>query len=456
MLDREFMVLLGTFRRLVRRNAKTNLIKVVRKTHAADLATLFRSFTESERNYVFDLIPELQYKARVLSEVDEKILQDLLENLDPATIVKLLGEMAPDDQADIVANLPKELEQKVFDLMSRRESADLEELMMYPPESAGGIMIPSPFKMKEEDTVRDAIDSLQRQEDLEMVFYVYVVDEHNKLSGVLPLRQLLTVVPHTKLREIMNTKVISVKPETDQEEVARIISRYDLLAIPVTDKENKLLGIVTVDDIIDVLREEATEDFLQMAGVGKDREILLKSPYEETKMRLPWLFATFIGGVIVSMIVSGFGDLINQFVLLAAFMPITAGMAGNVATQSSTIMVRGIATGRVNINQIARVLFRETKIGLLLGLVYGILLALFSIIFYHVQAEYVFRLAGSIGVSLMFAILIAATMGTLTPMLLNRFNIDPAVATGPLVTTIGDMLSVTIYFSIAVLLLTKI
>jgi len=197
-------------------------------------------------------------------------------------------------------------------------SEDLEELMMYPPESAGGIMVPLPFKMKEENTVQETIDSVHNQEDTEMIFYIYIVDENDRLSGILSMRHLLTAKPDTKLKDIMLTTVLTVSPETDQEEVARITSRYDLLALPVVDSNNVLLGIVTIDDIIDVLREEATEDFLQMAGVGKDREILLKTPFESARTRFPWLFATFLGGFISSFIITKYGSLIKEYVLLSA------------------------------------------------------------------------------------------------------------------------------------------
>ncbi|MCK4296882.1 MAG: magnesium transporter, partial [Candidatus Marinimicrobia bacterium] len=265
MLDHEFMILLDTYRRLIRRNALSNTKKMILKTHPADLAALFRSFTEVDREEIFNLITDSSYKAEFLTELDRAILIELLENMPPKSIIALLKEMAPDDQADVLAQLPEDVGKKVLELMSTSDSEDLEELMMYPPDTAGGIMVPLPLKMKEEDTVQDAINSIHEQKDLEMVFYIYIEDENEKLTGVLSLRQLIMVEPQTKLKNVMITRVVSVQPETDQEEVARITSRYNFLALPVVDRDDKLLGIVTVDDIIDVIREEATEDFLQMA-----------------------------------------------------------------------------------------------------------------------------------------------------------------------------------------------
>jgi len=452
MLNNEFMVLLDAFRRLMRRNAKSSLIKIINKTHSADLAALFRNFSDLERENIFDLLTDNEYKAELLSELDVSIMVDLLKNQSPENIVDILKCMAQDDKADIVAELPGDLEQAVLDLMNKSESENLEELMMHAPESAGGIMVPLPFKMYEDDSVQDAIKVIQENRDLEMVFYIYVVDKNEVLSGVLSVRQLLSVAPDSYLKDVMSTKVITVFPETDQEEVARMASRYDFLALPVVDRDNKLLGIVTVDDIIDVIREEATEDFLQMAGVGKDREILLKPSFEAAKIRFPWLFATFFGGFIVSLIVMKFENLINEFIILAAFMPVVAGMGGNLGAQSSTIVVRGIATGRINVKQIGKVFLGQFRIGIILGLVYGLLLTLFSFFMYHQQTD-IIKLNFSIGVSLTLAMIIAAATGTLVPILLERIHIDPAVATGPIVSTINDIFGVTVYYYTAILLL---
>ncbi|HDP67291.1 MAG TPA: magnesium transporter [Candidatus Marinimicrobia bacterium] len=452
MLDREFIILQDAFRRLIRRNARTNTQKMIMKTHPADLAALFRSFTDTERQTVFKLISDRTYKAEFLTELDQSILVDILRDSAPKDIAELLKEMAPDDQADLLAQIPEDLSKEVLSLMSSTDSEDLEELMMYDPDTAGGIMVPLPFKMHEQDTVQDAINAIHEQKDAEMAFYIYVVDDNDRLTGIISLRQLLMVSPKTILQNIMIKRLVTVHPETDQEEVARIISRYNFLALPVVDREHRLLGIVTVDDIIDVIREEATEDFLQMAGVGKDREILLKTPVEAARIRFPWLFATFIGGLIVSGIVISFHQLLNRFVILAAFMPIIAGMGGNVGSQSSTIIVRGLATGRINFQQIFKVLIGQIIIGFLLGIAFGILLTLFSNIFYR-ATENILLIGSVIGVSLCCELIIAAMLGTLVPMLLQRINVDPAVATSPIVTTSLDITGILVYFSIASLLL---
>jgi magnesium transporter len=322
--------------------------------------------------------------------------------------------------------------------------------MGYPEDTAGGIMIPESFALHEETTVEEAISILQHSENSEMVFYVYVVDDDRHLKGVCSLRQLLMVNPGKQLKDFMIQQVVSVLPETDQEEVARLVGRYNILALPVVDEDNHLLGIVTVDDIIDVIREEATEDFLQMAGAGRDREILLKSTAEESRARFPWLFATWIGGIIASFIVGAHNELLEQVVALAAFMPIIAGMGGNVGTQSATIVIRGLATGRVNIREAWKVIFKEFKVGLILGLSYGIALIILVNFLYPFSG---LKVAMVVGIGISAVMILAALVGTIAPIILDKFNVDPAIATGPFVTTSIDILGLLIYFNIGLLIL---
>lgn len=450
MLDREFMILLTSFRRLLRRNATSAVKKMIKKTHPVDLAKVFRSFTDHERKNIFELISDVHYKAELISELDNDIFKDLLTNYNTEKIKEIIVELPGDDQADVLDKLPDEIEQDVIELMNSKESQEIDELLKYSPESAGGLMVTLPFKMHEESTVKKAIKTVQSQEDMELVFYIYIVDEENHLTGVLSLRELLSAKPEDKLKNIMRKDLITVEPNTDQEIVARVVSRYDFMAIPVVDEDKHLLGIITVDDIIDVIREEATEDFLQMVGAGRDREILFKSTVSEAKLRFPWLFATWIGGVVASGIVNSFGDLLQQVVALAAFMPIIAGMGGNIGTQSATIVIRGLTTGRVNLREVSKVIFKEIRVGLILGLTYGVGLAILVQIVYPSAGVMVGVVVG-LGIS--SVMLLAAFMGTIAPLLLDRFKTDPAVATGPFVTTSIDILGMLIYFLIATALL---
>ena len=279
-----------------------------------------------------------------------------------------------------------------------------------------------------------------------MVFYLYVTDEAKRLTGVVSLRDLVTASPLTELRSIMVEDVVSVTPETDQEEVARQVSRYNLLAIPVIDSDGVLLGIVTVDDVVDVIREEATEDFLQMAGIGRDREILMKSTFENVKLRLPWLFASWLGGTFAIYIIGLFETVLQSIIALAAFIPVIVGMGGNVGTQSSTIIIRGFATGRVQLMQVGKVIWKEIRVGLLLGTFYGILLgAVASTKLIDAPP----RLGLVVGLAICASMVLATSIGTLVPILLRKIDVDPAIASGPFVTTSIDVLGILVYFLIA-------
>jgi len=425
-----------------------NLHKIVNKTHAADLAVVFRFLTLREQEALFDLMDDIEQEAMLFSELEEEILLKLIEDMPPQKIAEILEQMPNDDVADLLGKLSDERTKALLDLMTKEGSEEVEELLGYDAETAGGIMVPDFIALKEATTAREAIEALQKEYvDVEMPFYLYVVDDHDHLAGVISLRELVVVPPETELKSIMATDVVSVPTDVDQEEVARIVARYNVLAVPVVDENNKLVGIVTVDDVIDIIREEATEDFLKMAGAGDDL-IESQSILKSTRTRLPWLLASWIGGVIAFLIIGHFESILNKLVYLAAFIPIIMGMGGNIGTQSSTIVVRGLATGRLNLKQMWEVAFKELMIGFLLGFFYGLLLG------FVVQFRYDAWLLGvTVGLAVISSMTIAATVGSLVPMVFARINVDPAVATGPFVTTSIDILSVFFYFQIATVLL---
>ena len=441
-------ILLDTIKRLLRRDVITRLRKIVDKTHAADLAAIFPFLTPTEQSAVFNLIESLEQKAMFFSELEEEILLKLIEGMPPEKITEILEQMPNDDVADLLGKLPEEQAKVLLDLMTDEGSEEVEELLGYDAETAGGIMLPDFIALKEEVTAREAIKKLQRDHvDIEMPFYLYVVDEHDHLVGVISLRQLVVVPPDTQLKSIMATDVVSVQTETDQEEVAKIVARYNILAVPVVDENNTLVGIVTVDDVIDIIREEATEDILKMAGAG-DGLVETFSLFKSTRIRLPWLLASWIGGVIAFIIIGHFEDSLNKLVYLAAFIPIIMGMGGNIGTQSSTIVVRGLATGKLNVKQVWEVVLKELAIGFVLGFVYGLLLGMV------VHLRYDMWLLGlTVGLAVICSMSVAALVGSLVPMVFARINIDPAVATGPFVTTSIDILSVFFYFQLATMLL---
>ncbi|MCH7819200.1 MAG: magnesium transporter [Candidatus Marinimicrobia bacterium] len=414
------------------------------KTHTADTAVLFRHFSQKERIALFNEM-SAEYAAEVLRELDETLVVELLTQCDTKYIVEILKYLPSDDEADILGILPEELSDEILNLMKEEETNALEELLKYDPSTAGGLMTTQYFALKEETTAKEAISALQESEDAEMAFYLYVIDDRNHLIGVVSLRQLVTNPPNKTLADIMNETPISVTTDIEQGEVAKLVSRYNIIAIPVVDKENKLLGIITIDDVVDVIREEATEDFFRMAGAGKDREILLKSTFGAAKLRFPWLLATWFGGIIASIIIGVYKDLLTNWIVLAAYMPIIVGMGGNIGTQSSTIIVRGLATGRVTLKSTWSILFKEMRIGVLLGLTYGILLTIVASYFYDAN----FTIGVAAGLGILASMALATITGTLAPIILHKFNIDPAVAAGPFVTTSIDILGIAIYLIVA-------
>ena len=446
MFQHEISVLRDTFRRLIRRHAKTNITKLISKTHPADMAVLYRYFTDVEQKSLFDIIVELEQVSDFLIELDESIILKLIGEDPPEKIAKLFQKLGTNNQADILELFSEEKAQSVLDLLNTEKQEEVEEIMSYPEDSAGSIMTTDVFTLHENTLAHEAINELQKQEKSEMVFYLYVTDDDKRLTGVISLRDLVITPPETTLTDIMTKTVVSVRPETDQEEAAKIVARYNYLAIPVIDKDDAMLGIVTVDDVVDVIREEATEDFLQMAGAGKDREILLKSSWENAKSRLPWLFASWIGGIFAVAIIGNFEHMLESTIALAAFIPVIIGMGGNIGTQSSTIVVRGIATGRVEEGGELKLLFKELRVGLILGTIYGVLLGGFTLLPFVETVPY---LGLIVGLSICSSMLIASCVGTIVPLMLKKIDIDPAVATGPFVTTSIDILGVTLYFVIA-------
>ncbi len=448
MLSERNKILVESIKRLLRRNATTHLRKIVDKTHAADMSVVFRSLSLLNQHKLFDMIKEAQQKGALFSELDEDIFSIFIEDMDLDEIVEILEQMPTDDVADIIGRLHIEKSDAILEKMKKEGSEEVEDLLRYGDDTAGGIMVPDFIALKEDTTAKEAIKSLQKEHlDVEMPFYLYVVDEYGRLVGVSSLRQLVVVHPETPLKQFMTTDVFSVETGMDQEEVAKIVARYDILAVPVVDDTNKLVGIVTVDDIIDIIRDEATQDILKMAGAGEEF-IETQSVLKSTRIRLPWLFASCIGGIIAFFIISRFEGTLSKLAYLAAFIPVIMNMGGNVGTQSSSIVVRGLATGQLNVRDIWAVVFKQLSVGFILGVIYGFLIGMVAQFRYDTWA-----LALSVGLSVICSMTLAALLGSVVPMAFARINVDPAIASSPFVTTSVDIISVFFYFEIATTLL---
>lgn len=445
-------ILNETIKRLLRRDATTHLKKIVNKAHAADLSLVFRSLPLEHQRKLFDLINDIEQKAFLISELEEYTFLDLIDHLSIDECVEIFNHMPADDVADLISKLPQEKADLILKKMNTEDSEEVEDLLRYDKDTAGGIMVPDFIALREISTAREAIESIQKDyHDVEMPFYLYVVDESDRLLGVVSLRQLVVVKPNTPLKDFMARDIFSVRTDTDQEEVAKLVARYDILAVPVVDDQNRLVGIVTVDDVIDIFRREATEDILKMAGVGEDF-LETQSIFKSTRVRLPWLFASCLGGVLASMVISHFEGGLSHFIFLAPFIPVITGMGGNVGAQSSTIVVRGLATGRLDVRDIWSVVSKQLTVGVILGLIYGGFLGVVARFRFH-QDVSAGLLALVVGISVICSMSLAALMGSLVPMVFRRINIDPAVASGPFISTSIDVVGIFIYLSIATFLL---
>ncbi|MEZ5333365.1 MAG: magnesium transporter [Thermoanaerobaculia bacterium] len=327
---------------------------------------------------------------------------------------------------------------------------EIQTHLTYGDESAGRIMDTQYFALPEDRTVRQAVEELRQSGDVENIFYVYVVDDTGHLVGVASLRPLLLADPERPVAEVMTRSMIKAHTDTDQEEVASLATRYNLLAIPVTDDANRLVGIVTVDDIIDVVQEEATEDFLKMVGTSEDELVYQDRPFRVAGIRLPWLLVNLVGGVLAGLLLRQFQLSLGEAILLSTFVPVIMGMGGNIGSQTSTITVRGLATGRISSERrkIGRYLWQQVKVGTLLGLACALIVAVVAV---FIEASPYYGLV--VGVSMWVAMLVASANGTLIPVLFQRLGIDPAIAAGPLVATSNDITGILIYCSLAMLLL---
>ncbi|MCA9542210.1 MAG: magnesium transporter [Myxococcales bacterium] len=451
MLSSRLQLLQESLQKLLRRGAHGHVERLLKRSRPVDVAVVMRFLDERQRRRVFDLLPDDAHRAETLTELDPHLVAELFESLaadhSVGWLARLVAEMGPDDRADLLSEVPDELRQQIIDALKPDEAEQVEDLLHYAPDTAGGIMSPDFFALPEQTLAKAAIEALQASADVEMAFYIYAVNEHGHLVGVVSLRALVTHPANTPLSEMMESDVISVTIDTDQEEVARLAARYNLLAIPVVDTGNHLVGIVTIDDVIDVIREEATEDILKMAGADESA-FERHSLWRHFRTRAPWLFATWIGGLVGSLLIGVFQAQLEAKVALATFIPIVLGMGGNVGTQTATIIVRGLATGRVSGRLGFTYLARETSIGLMLGCLYGLLLAAYALVRYTGEAG-VSHLALTVALSILTSMSVSATVGALTPLIFDRLNIDPAVATGPIVTTTVDVLGIMVYFAMA-------
>ncbi|REJ82182.1 MAG: magnesium transporter [Acidobacteria bacterium] len=440
--------LTGTVRRLVRRGARRSISRLLARMRPEDVGMMLDVLTPAEQVEVFRVAVEEHRDAagEVLLSMEPARMVNLVSRLDPAQIADVLHPMAVDDAVGLVEMLPEEDRQPVLELLDKRGGDDLHLQLHYAEDTAGRIMNTEYFSLPEETTVEEAIARIQTSGNLEMVFYLYVTDPEGGLVGVTSLRQLILARPEARLGEIAERSVIMVSTETDQEEVARLASRYDLLAIPVVDEIGRLVGIVTVDDVIDVLQDEADEDFYRMVGTSEDELLYRERSWRVARIRLPWLLINLTGLYLTGLIFKYFETTLQELLILVFFAPVIMGMGGNIGAQTSTIAVRGLATGRLAQGQgrVRAFLGQQIRVGALLGLVCA---PIAGVGVWVLQQSWV--LVAVVSFSLFVAIFLASVNGSVVPLMFQRFGIDPAVAAGPMVTTTSDMVGIAVYFAVA-------
>ena len=415
--------------------------------HAADISQAIREITLPEQVRLFRLLNPQQAGA-VLAELDDQVLLELVRALDETEVSKILDQMPSDDVVEVVEELPKEQAEKILDLMEEEKSEEVQELLEYGEGTAGRLMSPRFVAVNEHATVAQAIEHIRKSARVEDAFYyLYVVDDHEHLVGMVPVHRLVTAEPTTPIRVIRTEGVESVIVDTDQEEVARLVERYHVLEVPVVDVNRRLLGRISIDDVIDVIHEEATEDIQRLGGVSGD-ETVLDPPRDVFPRRLIWRLINLGTAIVAASVIGLFEGAIQTLATLAIFMPIVASMGGIGTTQTATVVVRGIALGEMTRHVLARVLVKELKLALSTGLATGLVLA---IIAYLWKGQIVLSLI--LGVALVFNMIVAAVVGTLVPMALRAFRIDPAIASSVIITTFTDVCGFFSFLGLASLLM---
>jgi len=433
--------------RLINSKNEQATLDLLNEFHHADIAVILPELSFDQAIYVIKLL-DSELTSEILMELDEDDREKILENLSAKEIAEEIEELDTDDAADIIGELPQERQQRVISQIEDEEHAqDIKELLNYDEDSAGGLMAKELVKVNENWTVTRCVREMREQaSEVTRVHSIYVVDDQNKLIGRLSLKDLLVANARANIKEIYIPKVDYVNVNEDVEDVARIMQKYDLEAIPVIDKNHVLLGRITIDDIVDVIKEEAEKDYQLAAGITQDVEAS-DSILELTRARLPWLFLGLLGGIGAAYIMGGFEDMLKENAILFFLTPLIAAMAGNVGVQSSAIIVQGLANDDIK-GSINNRLLKE----MLLAALNGIVLALVLFVFVWTW-EGRLDVALAVSISLVIVIIVAGIIGTFIPLFLDKRGIDPAIATGPFITTSNDIFGILIYFMIAKLIL---
>lgn len=416
--------------------------------HPTDQVNFFEMLEPHQRQFIYKNLSSEEF-AEIFQGLEFKEQKEVLLELEHPYAVDMFNNMYSDDAADFLGEIDDLTAKKFLDHMDDEESQDIQELLEYPDETAGAIMTTEYVAVTANETVAEVLKKLRQEApDAETIYYLYVIDNDEKLVGVISLRDLIVADLDERIKEIMNANAISVSVLKDQEDVAKVIKDYNFLAVPVVDSLGVLVGIVTVDDVIDVMEDETTEDFGDMSAVRGAVDLDMISS-EAAKRRLPWLVLLLFIGMITAGIIGTFEETLGKFTVLAVFIPLIAGMGGNIGTQSLAVVVRGLALEKFDRQRVINLIKREVGTGVIIGLVCGILVSLISqlVTGSHPVLGFI------VGFSLFCVLIVSTLIGTIVPLIINHFDLDPAVASGPFITTVNDIVGLTIYFTVATMLL---
>ncbi|MEW6524483.1 MAG: magnesium transporter [Bacillota bacterium] len=444
-MERQNVELASRIRELLASGDYGQITEILSDLHPADFVEVLEELELTDRGRILTLFDD-EFIASIFEKMDHDQVAPILRLLGRDRTAPILESMATDDLADLLGELPKAEASRLLGMMESEEAEDVQELLEYDEETAGGIMTTEYIALEQDLTASAATDQLrQLAQEAETAYYIYVVDPSGRLTGVVSLRELITAPADARLRDIMEANVVSVPPDTDQEDVARLVARYDLLAIPVVDGANQLLGIVTVDDVIDVIEEEATEDIYRMAGTGADEsEELMAGTWLKIRRRLPWLAVLLVSNFLSANVIQGFTLTLERIVALAYFIPVLIDMGGNVGTQSFAVVIRGLSTGELDTRRLFRIVLREAEVGVVMGVIFGSAMALIASFW---QGSPMLGLV--VGLAMALTLITASVIGTFVPLFFDRVGVDIAVASGPFITTVVDVTGLVIYFWLA-------
>lgn len=447
--------LLEDLSELIKNKSDAALKNILADLYDFDIAVIIDNLEEDDSLYLFSLLND-ETAAEVLLEINEDKKEYITEKLSGEKITDIVSEMYSDDATDFVGELDKERKDEILENLDKLDKEDyheVKELLSYDENTAGGIMAKEFISVYEDMSIAEAIREIQEQADrVDQLYNVWVVNLENKLTGIISLKRIIIALknPEELIKNIMNPDVISVDVGTDQEEVAKIFQSYDLVSVPVVDFENRVIGKISIDDVVDVIEEEYSENVARMTGTDAE-ELEKKSPFEIAKLRLPWLLITLLIELLAVFVVKFYDDTIGKILLLAAFMPIISAISGNTGLQSAAIVVRGIDTGNVNLNKWWEPLLRQFKTNLLIGTAIALVIGFIGFMISDVN-RFLFGL--SVGLSMFISINIAGIIGTISPMISKKLGFDPALTSGPFETAFQDVIGITIFMTVATFLLT--